>query len=256
MNGGLAGKYEIILYSDSSGKITKGEFILSGEKKWGVGINGKIQNKEEGNTQTITLTATGEQLITLANAIENITNISNYANGSPADNIILGPTKLQEEIQNLFALLNSMTISYRVEEETGKAFSFNPKLTLALGAEIELGANIDLEQSVSFLKEEGKITGGLDSFLLNSYEKDNYTPSVDSISMTDIINDAGNGVYTAAKKAGKIGSEIVKNIGKKAITGIKWLGQKVGIFKMQAVYRGHTFVFKSAASRCNNKGVK
>lgn len=243
INGALAGEYSLILYSDSMGQITRGEFMFGGTKDWGIGIEGDTSASGKiGSTKTVTFTVKREDLINLINQGK-IPSLSCLYNESCIDNsnkLDMGPTRLLNEIKDLISGLGELKIKYTIEEEKGTLFSVSPEIDLsaALGVkpEVGVGIQIDIEKSVLQTKESGTIYGT--SFPLATYYKENnYIPSPNDLNIQDVFNDAGNGIFKAAKDAGAVIITYAKKIGNFTIVVSKWLSTYIiNLNKFQGVY--------------------
>ena len=125
LEGGWAGQFKIVFYSDASGNIIRGEFVLSGAKDWGINFGGTLGSATD-STACFTLIVDRDQLATLANDKSNIANLSKYISSGVSETVTMGPTRLKEDFVKLFKDLSAMQLSYRVEEEKGECFFLQP----------------------------------------------------------------------------------------------------------------------------------
>ena len=205
LGGGGASKFEMNLhYDQQAGQVDLLKLTFSALKQWGIGLQGAA-NANEGSTLTISFLLDRDQLTILAPEIASLLSALSYLNFSTPGTIMVGPTILQAEFLKLFVLLSDMDFAYEITEEKGTAFSFEPTLKLKLGFKVEAGFSVSAEKSVTILKEKGKILPGhLDYYPLESYEFDSNVLDPANLSFLDVIEDAGQGVWTAALAAGRL----------------------------------------------------
>jgi len=225
LEGGWAGQFKIIFYTDPSGDITRGEFIFSGPKDWGVKVGGLVSSGTD-STSSFTLIVDRDQLAVLADDISNIANLSTYISSDVPRDLDLGPTRLKKDFVKLFNALSAMRISYRVEEEKGTVNSINPEVSLALGSKLELGLSIDVEKSVSMLKEQGIMSAAYGKFPQVLYGEDSHVPKVADLAFGPVVQDCGVGLSDAATLAGWIVRDVAGKVKDETIGAAKWLWDK------------------------------
>ncbi len=241
IGGSVAGSFSITLFCDSANRW-RCEFAFSGNKSWGVDIQG-ISVDPQGSTDTVILTLEHEQVVTLAEQLANLAILCAYLNAEPAPaKLNMGPTRLKNDFVTLFSTLNNMPIGYRREREIGQALSFSPGFKLALGVNVELGVNLEIEKSVSYLVSQGIVLGVLGDYYPEvRYDNDEYIPAY-SPDFDQIIEDCAGSVFAAMKKAGKIVLETAKKVGSIVITPVRYLGNLVhgGTGSERALYSSDT----------------
>jgi len=235
IGGNLAGKYTLTLYADKNGNITKAELEVESKSDWGIKYPGK-----EGITKKVILTLTKEQIEAIVNYLSDFLYTKQYLEGqNPSGNIILGPTEIANRFvtfcQKLsdYLITSGIPLTYKIEEERGCEFTFDPSIQLALGAEIEVGFSLEFEKSVSYTKEEGIIGKGgivLKEYPLYLYEKDSYIPSPGDLSFKTIFDDCVNGIITAMTNLGELVVEVAETIGDTVVSGLHWISSQVDEF--------------------------
>ena len=223
-------EYELTLYASPSGELRRLEIAFSAQKNWGIGVDGTIGSGSD-STDTVILVIDGSQIVALAADIADIAQISSYFSGSVPEDILLGPTRLQNEFRNLFARLSTMDITYRIEHEKGTGFSFSPSIDLALGAEIEAGVSFNMEKAVTYTREEGHIVGtDFDSKIpVATYTDDAHVPSLGSLSYTDVLQETAEVVYDLFCDAGEFIQGAAETLGDTVLNGYHWTKQTLSL---------------------------
>jgi len=228
IGGNIAGKYEMKIYSDSDGNITKGEITFWGEKNWGVGTS----FPDVGETKKTTLIITSDQLEELAGEIADIVQLEKFlSDEDTTDTCLLGPTEIEEKLQRICEKLQNFNVQYKVEVEKGKSFSFSPSLTLALGAKINVGVDFEIEKSISYTEEEGIINGIFGERMpFTSYSEDSHIVDLDDLSFSDVFDDCVDAIVTAMENVGNLAEQVVEQVGDTVVSGYNWVSEQIGDF--------------------------
>jgi len=232
IGGNIAGKQTLTLYANTNGDITRGELEVEGRSDWGIRYPGK-----EGSTKKVTLILTGEQVEAIADYLLDFLNLQQYLKGEvPSGSIILGPTEVAsrfitfcQELAN-YLISSGTPLTYKIEEEKGCSFTFEPSIQLAAGAEVEVGISLEFEKSVSYTVEEGILGKGgslLKAYPLSLYQKDNFVPSPGDLSWETIFNDCVNGIITAMTDVGSLVIGAVEEVADTVVGSIHWLSSAV-----------------------------
>jgi len=249
LEGNLAGEYELKLYYRGTA-IDRAEISFSSTKDWGIGLTGDIKPGTDTSTRTVII-INSDQINTIAATFSDLANLSHYVTSHQTASILLGPTRLKQEIVDLFNLLNSIPIAYRIIKETGTGFQFEPTFELGLGVEVKAGFSINMEKSVEFVAEEGIFLNN-QAFPLATYEYDWHLPGLNSLDFTAIAQDALNGVITAMTAVGDWVSDTLTEVVIPVIEdGIETLTETV-ITAIETAYDLGTAVVNTAADACTD----
>lgn len=229
----IANKYELIIFAQPDGTITRAELKVSEKKEWGLEYPGS----GPGSTKSTVIILTREQILAIINELVDLLGLRDILQGkNPSSKVILGPDEIKNRFFTLVTGLSNyisqtqLPLAYRIEEEIGDSFGFSPAIKLAAGAEIEAGISLDFEKDVKYVIEEGIInvsSSGLKVYPLAKYEKDNYVPSCEDLEFSTIFDDCVSGIITAMTDLGELVVEIVEEIGDTLVSGVHWVSSTV-----------------------------
>ena len=185
---------------------TKFSLSFSTTKDWGwqVGPSGFQNTTAGGEPERVTQTFTLSDKAAIAKVIDRLESISHlvkaFTSGAPTPGVLLTPTLLQTELDQLFVTLLTSDAQYEVSSDRGHGIALPFALELGGGARVELSAGVNFDRAISHALEKGVVKWAR-LYPLEKYKTDALIPGLpafnDVADLASLVQVGFNGVVDA-----------------------------------------------------------